>query len=1708
VGILLKLSSLAAQPLIGVACQALKLEAGQGAIQAVSGFLIERFTNHSEKLSKALQRASERSWQALEFALAGKTLLERFARAEDKAFRQQVEGILTAVGLEQPANKGADFRQCCLEELRAARTAGVLSGENLELSSCARAVADLTRYASPSAALDAEWQTLGQIAEALAGHYPNLGLLVRFRTHNGFSILTAASRYFFRREIITDAELCQEHFYSQIATIREKQEEHFQTMERLFIDHHEKLNEAIAGVVDEVRQLRQDVTILKDGIARLLDAHNLNRRTLSSRDSFAYRDEAEREQILYLAKLYRALPAEQRRQAPELLRGLGKLQVVGGDYDAAEQHFRELASLTTDPAVKAEAHFNAYQTALEKHDWEKALQQLREACTLDPGRFSPFPLQRYTPQRILGAGGFGVAFLCHDENLKRPAVVKALQPDNLGGDPESVLKEARALLEVQHRAIVTLYDCDHADQVSRTRPYIVMEYFESESLEDYVRKNGKLSPADCILVAREVAEALLTAHEKGILHRDVKPGNILVRRNESGWLVKLIDFGLALKHDSEGLANPGNKTVLGAAIAGTVEYASPEQMGRLRDVRPGPRADVYSFAKTVCYALFQTTQPQRKHWAEIPPNLVDLLENSLSEKPEERPESFRAVLEELKEHPSRVIDDSECDRILEQFQKRLNASISRSPMLKVSITKLGRLLDVGELSAINSGKPAELLTAIIGGKDKVTLDLRPGRILSTATAQGAEADPTDRLYKLLNQRMRRDAETARRETGVHALWLGYPLLYASKGSSDSDRWILAPIFLWPITIDPLARPEKHLRIARAGDPESARFNRVMAMWIRRELGFSLSAPDDEDLSDADPSVWQERLKGLLTSFAEEKLFDFSLPLQRIPQRKSLQGSTEASALPEAIMPQGPGIRLLHSAVLGYFRWQNEAIGADLEEIKATKNFRGVVRGFVSTARLPEPAEVNPPPEEERFLVSDTDFSQERVVWQARSGPGWVVHGPPGTGKSQTIVNVIADTLARGRTVLMVCQKQAATRVVLERLRAAGLADLCLEVHDAEQDRKAVFRAIKEQVESLAELPSRNAERDRQHIAQEITTLEKELDLHAQAFHQKHRQYEISYRDMKTLQQEQQLAFPTVRALPSLQRILEGLPWPRVEAIARKAREIGILFAEADPFHNPWRFGQLATIQQPGVLRMNVCRELERLRLLDAQQSEHIRLHGAALPLPQDLATFLEVGSDVLTRLRPLASAPQSLDLRWLAVIRKLPAHQRQALGERAQQVVTLAQRVKAAASDPYWQGIAATEPNFAAVAEDLVGRLEAISNDTNPGKGALTKSWVETLLDKPEEVPPSRRRCRDAGPLVAQLLASPVNPQWQEIERRHPDFPNAVLPVIETLERLAADQNQTLTSITQVWLKAVRGAEPAKLQQFESDCRKAVRLVQMIQARGAEAAAKAPTPETADFTATASELLDRLSGLRGESHSPNAVLTRHWLRGLQHADETDIRKRFSEVRKAVEQARQITAAPPDGEWDKVCGGWSASQLEVLRGQASAYMRQNGRLFAFLSGAYRQAKRHLLRLRPDATPDSLPFVAASLVDYLDIRDGKRRLADRNAQLIPDYSPSAEQTLSFPKVAEETLEAAAWLLRQALQQPAFAKVLEEFIRKDGQAGPAEAALREQVDRLTVWQQLEKLNHRLVPELRPRLDATGNRNYPGLALKGFEQATSLMR
>jgi hypothetical protein len=179
----------------------------------------------------------------------------------------------------------------------------------------------------------------------------------------------------------------------------------------------------------------------------------------------------------------------------------------------------------------------------------------------------------------------------------------------------------------------------------------VHDYFQGQTLEGYVKEHGPLPVEDLLLVAKQVAEGLQAAHGARILHRDVKPANLLVRKEATGWKVKIIDFGLAMPQkvvqtSRKGSTARGKETMIGSSIAGTLDYGAPEQMGKRKEP-DGPYSDVYGWAKTCCYALFQTTQPLMKHWKSVPEPLAELLEKCLEEDPRQRPAGFAEVLKGL-----------------------------------------------------------------------------------------------------------------------------------------------------------------------------------------------------------------------------------------------------------------------------------------------------------------------------------------------------------------------------------------------------------------------------------------------------------------------------------------------------------------------------------------------------------------------------------------------------------------------------------------------------------------------------------------------------------------------------------------------------------------------------------------------------------------------------------------------------------------------------------------------------------------------------------------------------------------------------------------------------------------------------------------------------------------------------------------------------
>ena len=249
---------------------------------------------------------------------------------------------------------------------------------------------------------------------------------------------------------------------------------------------------------------------------------------------------------------------------------------------------------------------------------------------------------RFELIRELGRGGFGLVFEARDLELSRSVAFKAIRPGRtrtLEKLAKPLREEAEAVARLNHPNVVTLHDSG----VHQGTPYLIMELLRGETLAARLRR-GPLAPDQALRIAVEVARGLEAAHAAGVLHRDLKPGNVFLTEQDS---VKLVDFGLA--------------SIMGRAAltAGTPAYMAPEQ---LRAEPEDARTDVYGAAAVLFESLrgslpyavtagrsavLDPGPPPPPPVADAPPELVALLASALARDPASRPQDARAWLEGL-----------------------------------------------------------------------------------------------------------------------------------------------------------------------------------------------------------------------------------------------------------------------------------------------------------------------------------------------------------------------------------------------------------------------------------------------------------------------------------------------------------------------------------------------------------------------------------------------------------------------------------------------------------------------------------------------------------------------------------------------------------------------------------------------------------------------------------------------------------------------------------------------------------------------------------------------------------------------------------------------------------------------------------------------------------------------------------------------------
>ncbi|MBT6153973.1 MAG: serine/threonine protein kinase, partial [Planctomycetaceae bacterium] len=205
-------------------------------------------------------------------------------------------------------------------------------------------------------------------------------------------------------------------------------------------------------------------------------------------------------------------------------------------------------------------------------------------------------LGHYEIQEVIGRGAFGTVLKAFDEKLHRVVAIKVLAPEMAATSParKRFLREARSSAAVRHENVVSIYAVE-----DEPIPYLVMEYIPGQTLQERLDETGPLDLQSVLRLGKQIADGLAAAHAEQLIHRDVKPGNILLETSINDH-VKITDFGLARTADDASMTQSG-------MIAGTPLYMAPEQaLGQKLDTR----ADLFSFG-SVLYQMLSGRPPFR-----------------------------------------------------------------------------------------------------------------------------------------------------------------------------------------------------------------------------------------------------------------------------------------------------------------------------------------------------------------------------------------------------------------------------------------------------------------------------------------------------------------------------------------------------------------------------------------------------------------------------------------------------------------------------------------------------------------------------------------------------------------------------------------------------------------------------------------------------------------------------------------------------------------------------------------------------------------------------------------------------------------------------------------------------------------------------------------------------------------------------------------
>lgn len=550
--------------------------------------------------------------------------------------------------------------------------------------------------------------------------------------------------------------------------------------------------------------------------------------------------------------------------------------------------------------------------------------------------------------------------------------------------------------------------------------------------------------------------------------------------------------------------------------------------------------------------------------------------------------------------------------LLEFFARRVVAAVQRGPLARMTIGKTTPRVDLVELGTDRT-PAAAILDRLLDRSD---------RAVEVDPAAFGRGDTLERRSRSLEAH----ARLYRRDTGIDGLYLGFPFLLVRDGRTGV-RPRIAPVLLWPVVLRHEVGSRGRVSLAFDRGREEVRLNPAFETMLGAEGVRKWAEARDQVLG------------GPLSARSVMDAFGMLVPAR------------EGTLVPlpgRDARPNGDH-ELRCSAVLFHLAYTGQAIAEDLRALRARPPLGTALDTALRVSEAPSREPLVRPPERERFFTAPSDPSQERAVFDARRAPGIVVEGPPGTGKSQTIVNMVADAIGRKQTLLIVCQKQAALEVVHKRLVAEGLEHRVVLVHDVNRDRESVIRAVRSQEEALRETPEGFSpwRQRREQAAARIEALEGELDRHHQLLHRPDEATGLSYRALLGELIHLEASAPAPVDAPALRALLGPLTPAELAGVEEACGPLATYWLPAKYEESPLSV-LLPFEADPGTaaalrtaLDAFVAAEAERMRVVEATPE------ALETDDPAALAAWLEPAAAAFAALSPEERARLA---RWLPLL--------------------------------------------------------------------------------------------------------------------------------------------------------------------------------------------------------------------------------------------------------------------------------------------------------------------------------------------------------------------------------------------------------------------------------------------------------------------------